>query len=49
MRFDERPRLCCNAVERRAEQGPNSEQIRYWNDEAGPKWVELQERLDAQL
>jgi len=27
----------------------NAQQIAYWNDEAGPKWVALQERLDAQL
>lgn len=29
--------------------GPNAEQIRYWNVTAGPKWVELQERIDAQI
>jgi SAM-dependent methyltransferase len=28
---------------------PNAQQITYWNDEAGPKWVAMQERLDAQL
>ena len=49
MRFCKGPRLCCEAVERPDAQGPNSEQIRYWNDDAGSKWVELQERLDAQL
>ena len=27
----------------------NAEQIRYWNDRAGPKWVARQEMLDAQL
>jgi SAM-dependent methyltransferase len=27
----------------------NQEQIEYWNATAGPKWVEQQERLDAQL
>ncbi len=27
----------------------NAQQIEYWNDQAGPKWVRLQERLDAQL
>jgi SAM-dependent methyltransferase len=27
----------------------NEEQITYWNEKAGPKWVALQERLDAQL
>jgi len=27
----------------------NQEQIRYWNEESGPKWVRLQQRLDLQL
>jgi len=27
----------------------NAQQILYWNETAGPRWVELQERLDAQL
>jgi SAM-dependent methyltransferase len=27
----------------------NQEQIRYWNEESGPKWVRLQQRLDAQI
>ena len=27
--------------------GPNAEQFAYWNEDAGRKWVELQERLDA--
>ena len=29
--------------------GPNAEQIRYWNETAGPKWVAFQRLLDAQL
>jgi SAM-dependent methyltransferase len=29
--------------------GTNSEQIDYWNEQAGPKWVRLQELLDLQL
>jgi SAM-dependent methyltransferase len=29
--------------------GPNAEQITYWNETAGPRWVALQEQLDAQL
>lgn len=29
--------------------GPNSEQITYWNDTAGPKWVALQNFLDSQI
>ena len=28
-------------------ESPNAEQVRYWNEEAGPKWVRLQDRLDA--
>lgn len=28
---------------------PNREQAVYWNEQAGPKWVALQEQLDAQL
>ncbi|MBM4245881.1 MAG: methyltransferase domain-containing protein [Deltaproteobacteria bacterium] len=32
-----------------AADGPNAEQIRYWNEQAGPKWVTLQDRLDQQL
>jgi SAM-dependent methyltransferase len=27
----------------------NQEQIRYWNEESGPKWVRLQQQLDSQL
>jgi SAM-dependent methyltransferase len=29
--------------------GPNAEQFAYWNEDAGSKWVELQERLDAAI
>lgn len=29
--------------------GPNAEQVRYWNQQAGPKWVAQQAQLDAQL
>jgi SAM-dependent methyltransferase len=29
--------------------GPNAEQITYWNDTAGPKWVALEEMLDEQI
>ncbi|UCE84624.1 MAG: methyltransferase domain-containing protein [Deltaproteobacteria bacterium] len=29
--------------------GPNADQIQYWNDVAGPKWVALEERLEAQI
>jgi SAM-dependent methyltransferase len=32
-----------------AAQGPNAEQIRYWNEVAGPKWVSYQTMLDAQI
>jgi SAM-dependent methyltransferase len=30
-------------------EGPNAQQITYWNQEAGPKWVEFQEALDQQI
>jgi SAM-dependent methyltransferase len=29
--------------------GPNAEQITYWNDTAGPKWVALEDMLDGQI
>src|SRR5262245_24505144 len=29
--------------------GPNSEQIAYWNEKSGPKWVARQEMLDAMI
>lgn len=29
--------------------GPNAEQIQYWNELAGPKWVALQELIDDQI
>lgn len=29
--------------------GPNADQIRYWNEQAGPKWVTLQDFLDPQI
>jgi SAM-dependent methyltransferase len=32
-----------------AASGPNAEQIEYWNQTAGPKWVALQARIDAQI
>lgn len=32
-----------------AETQTNQEQIRYWNEESGPKWVRHQQRLDAQI
>lgn len=34
---------------RLAASGPNAEQIDYWNDTAGPKWVALQDALDRQI
>ncbi len=27
----------------------NQEQIRYWNEQGGPRWVQMQEKLDAQI
>jgi SAM-dependent methyltransferase len=32
-----------------AQNRPNTQQIAYWNDETGPKWVALQELLDEQI
>ncbi|MEW6270520.1 MAG: class I SAM-dependent methyltransferase [Thermodesulfobacteriota bacterium] len=32
-----------------AADGPNAEQVRYWNEVAGPKWVSYQATLDAQI
>lgn len=29
--------------------GPNAEQIQYWNEQAGQKWVALQALIDAQI
>jgi len=29
--------------------GSNAEQVRFWNETSGPKWVALQEAIDAQL
>jgi SAM-dependent methyltransferase len=29
--------------------GPNAEQIRYWNDLAGPKWVTFQQRMNGHI
>jgi SAM-dependent methyltransferase len=36
-------------MERLAAAGPNAEQITYWNEQGGPRWVKLQEALDRQL
>jgi len=32
-----------------APSGPNAEQIQYWNETAGPKWVALQAMIDEQI
>jgi len=32
-----------------AHTGPNAEQIKYWNEISGPRWVAQQELLDAQI
>jgi SAM-dependent methyltransferase len=29
--------------------GPNAEQVRFWNEVAGPKWVKNQQRLDEMI
>src|SRR6478609_2836932 len=36
-------------MERLDAAGPNAEQITYWNEQGGPRWVRLQEQLDQQL
>jgi SAM-dependent methyltransferase len=36
-------------MQRLAPEGPNAEQIRYWNEVAGPKWVALADHIDAQI
>ena len=36
-------------MERLAAAGPNADQITYWNEQGGPRWVKLQEALDRQL
>jgi SAM-dependent methyltransferase len=30
-------------------EAPNAEQLRYWNEVAGPRWVRFQERLDREI
>jgi|SRR5882672_6826804 len=32
-----------------AEAQANQEQIRYWNEQGGPRWVQRQQQLDAQI
>jgi SAM-dependent methyltransferase len=29
--------------------GPNAQQISYWNEQAGPRWVAVSDRLDTQI
>lgn len=29
--------------------GPNAQQVEYWNTQAGPRWIEVGPRIDAQL
>src|SRR5690242_17140822 len=29
--------------------GPNTDQIKYWNEMAGPRWVAFQDALDRQI
>src|SRR5262249_4746938 len=48
-----RQRFCMNSLAldltKRDAAAPNAEQERYWNEEAGPKWVANQELIDAQI
>jgi ubiquinone/menaquinone biosynthesis C-methylase UbiE len=30
-------------------EGPNAQQIEYWNEQTGPKWVALQDLIDTQI
>jgi len=30
-------------------EGPNAEMIRYWNETVGPRWIEMEAQLDAQI
>ena len=32
-----------------AADGPNAQQIEYWNEVAGPRWVEMDEVIDPQI
>lgn len=36
-------------MKRIAAEGPNADQIEYWNEASGTRWVEMNEILDAQL
>jgi len=36
-------------VERIAAEGPNAQQIEYWNDATGTRWVEMNDVIDAQI
>jgi SAM-dependent methyltransferase len=37
------------AMTSESDAGPNADQIRYWNDESGPKWVALHSTIDDQI
>jgi hypothetical protein len=32
-----------------AAEGPNAQQIEYWNDVSGARWVEMSDVIDAQI
>lgn len=36
-------------MKRLADAGPNAEQIRYWNEQGGPRWVAHADRIDAHI
>lgn len=36
-------------MKRPADAGPNAEQIRYWNEQGGPRWVANADRIDAHI
>jgi len=37
------------AITHQPETSPNADQIRYWNEESGPKWVALHSTIDEQI
>src|SRR5215471_4621097 len=41
--------FCRQEGEKTVETTANQEQIRFWNEQGGPRWVKLQQQLDAQI
>ncbi len=36
-------------MDRIAAEGPNAQQIEYWNDVTGARWVEMNDLIDSQI